>query len=162
MIATFFPCLIAAIGWGRLSGVGFTGCCAICWCHGENHEVELGGSGAVVTLSSTPEVLDSTSFPVVFPWGLSPPLFAGGFRRARGMGGGTSGNTLNSAASSVKEGTQVVLALLSSEHKRYQCYRSIWLPDDRYCEIRNRRVGFLVWCVWFIYVEKMDIRRLFS
>jgi len=111
--------LIAAIGWGRLSGVDFTGCCAVCLFHGKNHEVEVGGVETVVALASTPGVLGLPSFPVVFSWGLSLPSFAGGFRRTRGMGGGTSGNTLNRAVSSVKDGTQVVLALPLGERMGY-------------------------------------------
>ena len=74
------------------------------------------------------------------------------------MGGGTSGNTLNSAVSSAKVGTQVVLALPLSQHKGYDRCWSVWLPDNRYREIRNRRVGFLVWCVRFVHIEEMRIR----
>lgn len=52
MIAAFFPCFIAAIGWGRLSGVSLTGCCVVClWNgHNENREIEATGVEAVVTL----------------------------------------------------------------------------------------------------------------
>jgi len=77
--------------------------------------------GVVVALLSAPEALNVTPFPVGLSWDLSPPLFAGGFRRARGMGGGTSGNTSNSAVSSANEGTEVVLALLLNKHKDYGC-----------------------------------------
>ena len=73
------------------------------------------------------------------------------------MGGGTSGNTLNSAVSSTKDGTQVVLALPLGQHEGYSHYWSAWLPDNRDREIWNRRVGFLVWRVRFINIEEMHV-----
>ena len=157
MMATFFPCLIAAIGCGRLSGVGCVACCVV-WLwngHSENHEIEANGA-EVVTLPPAPGVLVLMSFPVVFSW----DWFAGGFRRTRGTGGGTSGNTSKSAVSSVKEGMQVVLALPLNKHEDCGWFWRVWLPDNRNREIWNRRVGFLVRRVRLIYIEEVRIRRL--
>ena len=69
MMATFFPCLIAAIGWGRLTGIDFTGCRAVClWNgHSEDHEIWVCGVEVAAALPPVPRIWDLTPFPVAFP-----------------------------------------------------------------------------------------------
>ena len=115
MMATFLPCFIAAIGWGRLPGISFTGCCAVFLRNGhndnENQEIKVAEPGIRVTFPPASRTLGRVLFIRSFPWCLSPPPLAGGFCRMRGIGGGTSGNTSNSAVNSAKDGIWVVLAL---------------------------------------------------
>ena len=113
MMATFLPCFIAAIGWGRLPGLSFTGCCAVCLRNGHNENQEIKAAEPEILVARPPasRALGRVPFVRSFPRCLSPPPLAGGFCRMRGMGGGTSGNTSNSAVNSAKDGIWVVLAL---------------------------------------------------
>ena len=96
IIATFLPCFIAAIGWGRLPGVGFTGCCAVCLRNGHNKNQEIKVATRITCdLSTSIKGFGSSTVHQILPLVFVTTTCGGGCRM-RGMGGGTSGNASNS------------------------------------------------------------------